>query len=514
MEYISTEDSEKYDIKQGALSESPLPGSTARFICNPIVDDIEADEPKGRARQRRVNGRVIIDTTAPDGHGYQYEPPSCGVVGDASVNDLATYRWRGDGLDAETEAQLIQRIKDGFDTRPPKSNPGRDDERAFRQLLEAFHRTVVGPAGDYIPGGIFYRRQPKGQKHTNDLLYEDLTAVGCFALWQSVLRFDAGKGRFNTLSRHKILGAISNEANYLRQRGYTSGDTVGRYSHNRVSERSQTRLDRWIFDHRGAPPEELLEAQKKLVKRPVFHSLQEAADALKAANNLEYPDIYLDCGDDDDERDSYDTSKTNTATEPLEEWRDLYDSHNPLCLSPQLTTHKKVSAVVDFWIAEFCNPPRIKAKRNPKPVYPPCTVKPTGRVLKPIDAPYWMQPKDKPPKKLAGKPYDPDRREIAVVRLKNGKTKRQYRQRRAEPDSHADVMWRAEYGANDWYSWMTSEQEKRKANVRTEHQASGSTATNVVVLETRRSSKPRFHISQCCHPPCIGGGFTCEGVAG
>src|SRR5262249_39689903 len=52
-------------------------------------------------------------------------------------------------------------------------------------------------------------------------------------------------------------------------------------------ERTETRLDRWIFSNLGAPPEELLEAQQKLVKRPIFHSLQEAADALKAANNLE-----------------------------------------------------------------------------------------------------------------------------------------------------------------------------------------------------------------------------------
>jgi hypothetical protein len=106
----------------------------------------------------------------------------------------------------------IQRIKGG-------------DERAFRELLESFHRTVVDPATKYIPGGAFYRGQAKRQKHTNDLLYEDLTAVGCFALWQSVFKFDAARGyRFNTLSRHKIIDAISNEANYLRQRGFTSGD--------------------------------------------------------------------------------------------------------------------------------------------------------------------------------------------------------------------------------------------------------------------------------------------------
>src|SRR5262249_38436134 len=160
-----------YDIKHGTLTESPVRGSTTRFICNPIVDDIEADEPSGRVRRWRVGGRIFIDTTAPDSIGYGHKPPKCLVSGEQSVNNLATHRWHNNGLpDAATEAALIQRIKDGLSTRPPKSNPGRDDERAFRQLLEAFHRTVVDPAGKYIPGGAFYRRKPNGQKHTNDQL--------------------------------------------------------------------------------------------------------------------------------------------------------------------------------------------------------------------------------------------------------------------------------------------------------------------------------------------------------
>jgi hypothetical protein len=199
MEYISTEDSDKYDIKHGRLTESPLRGSTAGYICNPIVDDIEAS--------RNLN--------------EEYQPPDCEVIGDPSVNNLATHRWRNDGLpNAKIEADLIRPIQGGVGTRPAKSNPARDDERAFRKLLEAFHRTVVGPAGKHIPGGTFSRRRPKGLKHTNDLLYEDLTSVGCESLWQSALKFDPDGGhRFNTLSRHKIVGAIRNEANYLRQQG-------------------------------------------------------------------------------------------------------------------------------------------------------------------------------------------------------------------------------------------------------------------------------------------------------
>jgi len=472
MEYISTD--EFYDIKHGALTESPVPGSTTRFIANPIVDDIEADPPKGRARRKRVNGRIIIDTTVPENEDYRYEPPSCHVVGESSVNDLATHRWHNDGLSkdkieaAKKEAELIRRIQDGVSTRSSKSNPGQDDERAFRQLLEAFQRTVVGPASKYIPGGGFYRRQSDKQKHTNQLLYEDLTSVGYFALWQSILKFDLDRGhRFSTPSRHKIISWISNEANYLRQGGYTSGDTVGRYSHKKVGSRTQSRLDRWIFDHLGSPPEDLLEAQKKLVKQPIFHSLQEAADALKRANNLEHLDVYSDSGGDDVERDSYDISKTNTATEPLEEYRDVYDSYDRLKWSPQLDEsftgsgsrvfrvpswcvlavakeeipgHRKVSAIVDFWIKEFCDPPLIKAKPQPKPVYPPCTVKPTG-VIHPIDKPYWMESRERPPDILERKPpYDPNRRESAVIRFKNGKTKRVYRQVAASPVRHIAIV--------------------------------------------------------------------------
>jgi hypothetical protein len=526
MEYISTDESGKYDIKHGTLTESPVRGSTSRFIANPIVDDIAADpEPKGRTRRKRVNGRVTIDTTVPDGNGYRYDPPSRLVVGEPSVNDLATHRWHNHGLSkdkieaAKIEAQIIRRIQDGVSTRPPKSNPGRDDERAFRQLLEAFQRTVVKPAGKHIPGGGFYRRQPEKQKHTNQLLYEDLTSVGCFALWQSTLKFDPDRGyRFSTLSRHKIISWISNEANYLRQGGYTSGDTVGRYSHKKVGRRTQSRLDRWIFDHLGSPPEDLLEAQKKLVKHPVFHSLQEAADALKRANNLEHPDVYSDSGDDDIERDSYSTAiKTNTATEPPDEYRDVYQSQDPLYWSPQLAPHRdRVSPIVDFWIKEFCDPPRIKAKPNPKPIYKPCTVKPTGRVVHPIDKPYWMQPREKPPDILERKPpYDPDRREVATVKLKNGKTKRQYRQMRARPDSDADMAWRKEYGAKDWHSWMTSERKKRNPNVGSEpNQADGSATAEIIVLESRAGRVKRLHIGQRHLPEGIGERFACEGTAG
>jgi hypothetical protein len=247
-----------------------------------------------------------------------------------------------------------------------------------------------------------------------------------------------------------------------------------------VGRRTQGRLDRWIFDHRGSPPEELLEAQAELVKRPVYHSLEEAAEVLKAAKALEHSSVYLDDGEDG----SGDVPDT-AATEPLEEWRYVYDAGNPLKWSPQLGTHRKVSAIVDFWARELCDPPRIKAKPQPKPVYGPCKVKPTGRILHPIDTPYWMTPRDKyryPFPTRADKPYDPDRREIVEVRLKGGKTKRVYRQ----------------MAANET-------QTKEESNVGPKRNQAPSRATaEIIVFEGRTSGLTRFYVSERRNQACLG----------
>jgi hypothetical protein len=99
VKYINTEDSDKYDIRHGSLSESPIRGSTARYICNPIIDDIEANPNE------------------------EYHPPSCPVVGGPSVANLATHRWHGNGLSKETESKLIQCIKDGAQVNALRAGP-------------------------------------------------------------------------------------------------------------------------------------------------------------------------------------------------------------------------------------------------------------------------------------------------------------------------------------------------------------------------------------------------------
>jgi hypothetical protein len=485
MTYIATDDS--LDIKHGILTESPVRGSTARYICNPIVDDIGSVDPDGPA-----------DPIHPK---IEYVPPTCLVTGDPSINDLAKWRWQGRTVDAETERQLIRRIQEG----DPQCRAGDKRScfclscRAFFDprpgtisLLPAFHHSIRGIANEYAPKGSHRRQYKKDLPATehdsgkrsvpasDSLIFQDLMAVGCFGLWKSVLASDFDKGcRLWTFAQPKISGLIARKANYLRQGGYTSGDTVGKYSHKKVSERSHTRLDRWIFDHLSAPPEELLEAQNKLgLKRPVYHSLEEAFEALRRADNLEHSEVYSDDGE-DGSGDVRDTA----ATEALEEYRDVYQSHDPLYWSPQLAVHRDiVSPLVDFWISELFDPPRIKAKPNPRPVYGPCLVKPTGRVLHPIDKPYWMELRERAPDILERKPpYDPDRREVAVIPLKNGKTKRMYRQMAAvAPEWVAE--WQIEYSSHPYaapYAKYVQEQKEREINVRAKRsQANGSASAN------------------------------------
>src|SRR6516225_6898014 len=158
MKYINTDDSEKYDFKYGVLTESPLRGSTTRFICNPIVGDVEAD---------------------PDAK-EEHQPPNCLVLGDASINDLASWQWQERTVDPETERELIRRIQEGdprcragqlrgcscrscrafFDPRPDKIS-----------LLPTFHHSIKKIAGGYIPKRSSRRNYKRA---SNSLIFQDL----------------------------------------------------------------------------------------------------------------------------------------------------------------------------------------------------------------------------------------------------------------------------------------------------------------------------------------------------
>jgi hypothetical protein len=90
-----------------------------------------------------------------------------------------------------------------------------------------------------------------------------------------------------------------------------------------------------------------------------------------------------------------------------------------------------------------------------------------------------MEPRDERPKERAGKRYDPDRREVAVIRLKSGKTKRVYRQMAADPGRHIQV----------------NEAKGKQNHVRPNRkQAIGSPIAEIVVFQSRGSSVEGLHL--------------------
>jgi hypothetical protein len=153
-------------------------------------------------------------------------------------------------------------------------------------------------------------------------------------MWMAALKFDLAAGyRFWTAARLPIIGAIRDEARLWRRGGSGEG-----------------RLDRWLYTHPTASPEQVLRAQQRLVKRPVFHSLQEAAEGIKQ---------FWSWGGDPEF--VYDEETTEAAAGSF---RSMYDCFDPYQLSysysdsdgmaapaesrlSYLNIHKRLSLVVD-----------------------------------------------------------------------------------------------------------------------------------------------------------------------
>ena len=163
-----------------------------------------------------------------------------------------------------------------------------------------------------------HRGQALRDKHTNNLLYEDLVAAGAAAMWRAAFKFDLEAGyRFWTGVRAPVLGAISDEARIWRRHG--SGER---------------RIDRWLYTHPDASPEQALAAQQRLVKRPVFRSLQEAAEGIKQfwawASEFDY---------------STETDETFEIGDSF--IAGMYSFFDRFSLSPQLRYHEPFSLLVD-----------------------------------------------------------------------------------------------------------------------------------------------------------------------
>jgi hypothetical protein len=238
-----------------------------------------------------------------------WRPRSLPRFGPPSINDLVVHRWRGTILAPGQEVEIVGRVQ-------------AREGMAFDKLLAGFHREVLKVANGRMPR---YWRPPRlalRDKHTNNLLFEDLVAAGVAAMWRAALKFDLESGyRFWTCVRKPVLGAISDEARLWRRGG--SGES---------------RLDRWLYTHPTASPEQVLLAQQRLVKRPVFRSLQEAAEGIKQfwawGGNPEF---------------DYPTTDTDEAFEIAGGgfFASRYSCFSRYTLSPQLRYHEPFSLLVD-----------------------------------------------------------------------------------------------------------------------------------------------------------------------
>jgi len=225
------------------------------------------------------------------------------------INDLAVHRWRDPLPSAAEEAAIIRRMQSGDISGPLQRSAD------FAKILAACHGHILKIADRYIPR---YRRWGVRQKHkhTDHLFFEDLVAEGCRFLWRAALRFDPNNGyRFWTFARPSVAGAIADAARKWRRSGA-----------------SESRIDRWLYNHPNATPEQVLAAQDKLVGRDkIFHSLQEAAEGIKQfwawrSTSQDHSNNYLLAG--------------HVAR--------LFDCFNKYKLSPQLRLHDEdVSSVVD-----------------------------------------------------------------------------------------------------------------------------------------------------------------------
>jgi hypothetical protein len=146
-------------------------------------------------------------------------------------NNLSRFRWHHSLPDAEADAELVRRAKAG-------------DTKAQRQLVANYHRVIVGSAGKRR---VNYQARRGNKEYTNGA-FDDLVGRGFEALWRAILSYKPALGvPFNVYAQRCISGQISEESKDFVKRGL-----VG-----------ETRMDRWLFSHPKATPEELVAAFKK-----------------------------------------------------------------------------------------------------------------------------------------------------------------------------------------------------------------------------------------------------------
>ena len=159
-----------------------------------------------------------------------------------------------------------------------------------------------------------------------------MVAVGHLALWQAIKGHNVnGEHRLWRFASKAVSGAISDAAVAFRQQ--VSG---------------ATRIDRWLFGHWNATPEQLFKASKKLgLKRPL-KSVAEAKDCIERFRQRYYKQAFettLEGGEAE-----YVVGKLLDGRGRFlvaEEVRALYGRFNPRQLSPHLHVHDRISDIVD-----------------------------------------------------------------------------------------------------------------------------------------------------------------------
>ena len=253
--------------------------------------------------------------------------------GGSCINDLITHRWYGSSPTPDRE--VIRRIQSADICGPLRlSFRGFED---FAELLARYHRTVLKVANGHMPKYWRARRSSLRDKHTHAVFYEDLVAAGVAAMWKAALKFDLTAGyAFWTAAGLPVTGAISDEARWWRRGRGGSGET---------------QLDRWLYTHPNATPDQVLETQAQLYKRPVFHSLQEAADGIKL--------FWSSAGDSEFDFDD----KIVVVGHAL---RVMYGFFDPYQLSPYRKIHERFSALIDRLTGGLDTGPDVGEVSRPK----------------------------------------------------------------------------------------------------------------------------------------------------
>ena len=151
------------------------------------------------------------------------------------------------------------------------------------------------------------------------------------ALWEAIRGFNVNGGyRFWTFASKGVSGAVSNAAAAYRQ--HVSG---------------ATRIDRWLFGHWNATPEQLFKASKKLgLKRPL-KSIAEAEGCIERFRQRYYKQSFETTLEGGEAEDCAGKLLDTRGILVAEEVRALYDFFSPYQMAPHLRVHKRISDIVD-----------------------------------------------------------------------------------------------------------------------------------------------------------------------